>query len=70
MNGSSEEPQFLRDERGEEPRITRRSATEATLQPLQLGKRVRAIRLSQKLTLQEASAAHRCRPLYPVEDRK
>ena len=56
MNGSSEEPQFLRDARGEEPRITRRSATEATLQPLQLGKRVRAIRLSQKLTLQAASA--------------
>lgn len=54
-NGMSEVPRFLRDEKGKEPRITRRSATEATLQPLQLGKRVRAIRLSQKLTLEEAS---------------
>jgi transcriptional regulator with XRE-family HTH domain len=50
-----EEPQFLRDERDAQPRIRRRSATEATLQPLQLGQRVRAIRLSQKLTLEEAS---------------
>lgn len=54
-NGMNDVPGFLRDETMKEARITRRSATEATLQPLQLGKRVRAIRLSQKLTLEEAS---------------
>ena len=36
-------------------RVARKSATEATLEPLQLGQRVRAIRLSQNLTLEEAS---------------
>ena len=35
--------------------MERKSETEATLEPLQLGQRVRAIRLSQNLTLEEAS---------------
>jgi transcriptional regulator with XRE-family HTH domain len=35
--------------------VTRRTASDAMVEPLQLGKRVREIRLSQNLTLEEAS---------------
>lgn len=49
----SDEPHFLREERVE---ISRADAnSEAAVEPLQLGKRVREIRLSQNLTLEEAS---------------
>jgi transcriptional regulator with XRE-family HTH domain len=49
----SDEPNFLKEEKIE---VTRANATsEAALEPLQLGKRVREIRLSQNLTLEEAS---------------
>jgi len=49
----SDEPFFLKDEKVE---VTRADAsTEAAVEPLQLGKRVREIRLSQNLTLEEAS---------------
>src|SRR6056297_701057 len=54
-NSMNEDPRLRRDDKVKAPRIARRSATEATLQPLQLGERVRAIRLSQQLTLEEAS---------------
>ena len=51
----SDEPYFLKEEK-EKLGLTRASANaEATLEPLQLGKRVKEIRLSQQLTLEEAS---------------
>lgn len=55
-----DEPLFLKQGTAHEGetqamRVARKSATEATLEPLQLGQRVRAIRLSQNLTLEEAS---------------
>ncbi len=50
----SEEPHFLKEEK-EKLEIGRGSNSEAMLEPLQLGKRVREIRLSQNLTLEEAS---------------
>ena len=49
----SDEPYFLKEEKVE---VTRADANaEAAVEPLQLGKRVREIRLSQNLTLEEAS---------------
>ncbi|MGB0466613.1 MAG: helix-turn-helix domain-containing protein [Pontibacterium sp.] len=48
----SDEPFFLKDEKVD---VTRADASEASVEPLQLGKRVREIRLSQNLTLEEAS---------------
>lgn len=62
----SEQTEFLKHQNGQSKPsvvITRRIGTdqpevsqpEASVEPLQLGKRVRAIRLSQKLTLDEAS---------------
>jgi len=50
----SEEPHFLKEEK-EKLEIGRAANSEAMLEPLQLGKRVREIRLSQNLTLEEAS---------------
>lgn len=50
-----EEPHFLKDAQEPVLQVTRRSETEASLEPLQLGQRVRQIRLSQSLTLEEAS---------------
>lgn len=51
----ADEPQFLKDKQSDPLQVDRKSDTEATLEPLQLGQRVRAIRLSQNLTLEEAS---------------
>ncbi|MCV6591256.1 MAG: XRE family transcriptional regulator [Marinobacterium sp.] len=48
----SDEPHFLKEQR-EQLQIESRS--DATVEPLQLGQRVREIRLSQNLTLEEAS---------------
>ncbi len=48
----SDEPHFLKEQK-EKLRIE--SQTDATVEPLKLGQRVREIRLSQKLTLEEAS---------------
>lgn len=49
----SDEPFFLKEDKVQ---VTRAEAsTEAEVEPLQLGKRVREIRLSQNLTLEEAS---------------
>lgn len=49
-------PNFLQDKQGrQELQITRGDHQEAMVEPLQLGKRVREIRLSQNLTLEEAS---------------
>lgn len=50
-----EEPQFLRDQRKEPLTVERQGGVEATVEPLKLGERVRAIRLNQKLTLEEAA---------------
>ena len=51
----SDEPFFLKEEK-EKLGLQRANAqTEATLEPLMLGKRVKEIRLSQNLTLEEAS---------------
>lgn len=50
-----EEPQFLRDQRKEPLMVERQGGVEATVEPLKLGERVRAIRLSQQLTLEEAA---------------
>ncbi|WP_027857620.1 helix-turn-helix domain-containing protein [Marinobacterium jannaschii] len=50
----SEEPHFLKEEK-DKLEIGRSANSDATLEPLQLGKRVREIRLSQNLTLEEAS---------------
>lgn len=50
-----EEPHFLKDAPAPGLQVSRRSETEASLEPLQLGQRVRQIRLSQSLTLEEAS---------------
>ena len=47
----TDQPSFLNDSA---LRVTR-TATEASVEPLQLGQRVREIRLSQNLTLEEAS---------------
>jgi len=49
----SDEPHFLREEKIEIARAE--GNAEAAVEPLQLGKRVREIRLSQNLTLEEAS---------------
>lgn len=51
----ADEPHFLKEQDKKALEVERRSETEATLEPLQLGQRVRAIRLSQNLTLEEAS---------------
>jgi len=48
----SDEPHFLKEEK---EKLAVASQTDATVEPLQLGKRVREIRLSQNLTLEEAS---------------
>lgn len=50
-----DEPHFLKEQDKQALEVERRSESEATLEPLQLGQRVRAIRLSQNLTLEEAS---------------
>ncbi|PTY37196.1 transcriptional regulator [Saccharospirillum sp. MSK14-1] len=49
------DPHFLHDQSKPSPEISRKDGHEATLEPLELGQRVRAIRLSQNLTLEEAS---------------
>ncbi|MBY4677686.1 helix-turn-helix domain-containing protein [Marinobacterium arenosum] len=52
----SEEPHFLKEEKEKEnEKLAVAGNTDATVEPLQLGKRVREIRLSQNLTLEEAS---------------
>lgn len=53
----SEKPHFLRSTPTDPDamRVSRESGSEAALEPLQLGQRVKAIRLSQNLTLEEAS---------------
>lgn len=51
----ADQPQFLRDEKNSRLQVSRSDTSEATLQPLQLGERVRSLRLSQNLTLEEAS---------------
>ena len=51
----ADEPHFLKGQDKKALEVERHSETEATLEPLQLGQRVRAIRLSQNLTLEEAS---------------
>lgn len=50
-------PDQLPTQQSENPafKVTRNISSEATVEPLQLGKRVREIRLSQNLTLEEAS---------------
>ena len=50
-------PDQLPAQQSENPafKVTRNISSEATVEPLQLGKRVREIRLSQNLTLEEAS---------------
>lgn len=48
----SDEPHFLKEKKEQ---LSIESQTDATVEPLQLGQRVREIRLSQKLTLEEAS---------------
>lgn len=48
----SDEPHFLKEEK---EKLTVESQTDAIVEPLQLGQRVREIRLSQNLTLEEAS---------------
>lgn len=53
MSNSAEQPHFLRVERSQ--MAADMSPSEATLQPLKLGERVRAIRQRQGLTLEEAS---------------
>ncbi|MGB0664051.1 MAG: helix-turn-helix domain-containing protein [Pontibacterium sp.] len=50
----SEEPLFLKEDK-EKLQLSRANGVDATLEPLQLGKRVKEIRLSQGLTLEEAS---------------
>jgi len=51
----SDEPFFLKEEKEKLGLQRSNGQTEATLEPLQLGKRVKEIRLSQNLTLEEAS---------------
>lgn len=50
-------PDQLLPQQSENPafKVTRNTSSEAMVEPLQLGKRVREIRLSQSLTLEEAS---------------
>ncbi|GGO87274.1 transcriptional regulator [Marinobacterium nitratireducens] len=50
-----DQPRFLQRREHQEIEISRGDSREATVEPLQLGKRVREIRLSQNLTLEEAS---------------
>ncbi|MFY0676889.1 MAG: XRE family transcriptional regulator [Neptuniibacter sp.] len=50
----SDEPHFLKEEK-EKLGIQRNGISEATVEPMQLGKRVKEIRLSKNLTLEEAS---------------
>ncbi len=51
----SDAPHFLKHQARDPLEVLRQDDTEAVLEPLKLGERVRSIRLSQNLTLEEAS---------------
>ncbi|MFC6673051.1 helix-turn-helix domain-containing protein [Marinobacterium aestuariivivens] len=51
----TDQPHFLQEQKEKQELQVNRASHEALVEPLQLGKRVREIRLSQNLTLEEAS---------------